>query len=81
LCLGNIGAPPTVNLVREISSIVGFINFDFYLWLPIAVITFFAAAYTLVLYRSSQQGEATAGVITPYALSFNDFIIISTHVI
>lgn len=56
LCLGNMGGPPTVNLISEIFSIVAFVNFDLSIILPISAITFLAAAYTLVLFRGTQQG-------------------------
>lgn len=55
--LGNMGAPPTVNLIREVASIVGIISNSSAYSFPITLLTFFAAAYTLVLYRSTQHGS------------------------
>jgi len=57
LCLGNIGAPPTINLVREIYLIIAIVNSRFISLLSLALITFLAVAYTLVIYRNTQQGQ------------------------
>lgn len=81
LCLGNIGGPPTVNLVREIMSIVGFVNFNSFSLVPVAFITFLAAAYTLVLYRNSQHGLPSLGLRINKELSSVEFHMIRMHVI
>ena len=80
LSLGNIGGPPTVNLVREIISITGIINFSVLMVIPISIITFLAAAYTLVLYRGTQHGEVPAAITSTIPLTPAERLILRGHV-
>lgn len=57
--LGNIGAPPTINLISEIWCINSLIPHRIFLFIPIFITRFFGAAYTLVLYASTQQGNVS----------------------
>ena len=79
LSLGNIGGPPTVNLIREIMSIIGILNFSNLMIIPVAAITFLAAAYTLVLYRRTQHGETPASVISAQQLTPRESLILTGH--
>ena len=79
LSLGNIGGPPTVNLISEIISIVGILNFNIFIFVPISLITFIAAAYTLVLYRGTQHGETPASVTACGALLPAESLILVGH--
>lgn len=80
LSLGNMGAPPTINLVREIISIVGILNFSRIICIPVSIITFFAAAYTLVLYRGTQHGETPASVTRGLNLLPAERLMLTGHV-
>lgn len=80
LSLGNMGGPPTINLVSEIMSIVGIVNFRYLMVLPISGITFLAAAYTLVLYRGTQHGETPASVVGCSQLAASESLILAGHV-
>ena len=79
LSLGNIGGPPTINLIREIMSIIGIFNFNTLIVLPISGITFLAAAYTLVLYRGTQHGETPASLVACTPLSAAERLILTGH--
>ncbi len=57
LCLANIGAPPTVNLVSEIILLISLINLNMITFLRIGFITFFSAVYSLILYLNTSQGQ------------------------
>ena len=57
LCLGNIGAPPTINLVGEIWGISCLVNLSWITLSGIALSSFFAVAYTLLLYANPNQGQ------------------------
>lgn len=81
LRLGNIGAPPTINLIREIFSIIGILNYTWIIWIPVSTITFIAAAYTLILFSSTQQGKTSPSLTSIEALNHNDLNILRTHVI
>ena len=81
ICLGNIGAPPTINLVREIFRIIGMVNFNAFTIIAIALTTFLAAAYTLILYSTTQQGEKAISFIGVRPLSYSDLLIIVSHLV
>lgn len=57
LCLGNIGGPPTINLIREIYLITRIINVSKISYIMLGLITFLAVVYTLVIYSSTQHGQ------------------------
>lgn len=60
LCMANMGAPPSRNLLSEILAIRGLINTDLGLSFQVSFLVLLAGAYTLVLYSSSQQGQKKA---------------------
>lgn len=58
LCVCNMGAPPSLNLIREIVSIISLINIIRALIAPLRLVAGLAVAYTLLLYASAQQGQS-----------------------
>lgn len=56
-CLANLGAPPTLNFFREIICIINLVQNRIFRSLPVALLTFFAAGYSLILYRNTQYGR------------------------
>lgn len=56
LRVGNIAAPPTLNLLGEISLIVRLVRWRGITMIGLILISFFRAAYTLYMYRLSQHG-------------------------
>nr|VFU78843.1 NADH dehydrogenase subunit 4 [Proasellus racovitzai] len=60
LVIANMAAPPSMNLLGEIHSILGLVKWSVLNSAPVAGLVFFAAAYSLYLYASTQQGK------TPY---------------
>nr|AHB52778.1 NADH dehydrogenase subunit 4 [Schizopera knabeni] len=57
VCMGNMGAPPTVNLLAEIWSGLVLVNTEMSMAAPFMLSTFFAVAFTLVIYTSPAQGQ------------------------
>lgn len=53
----NMAAPPSINLIREIILITRSLFSSRILWIPLSVIRFLAAAYSLLLYSSTQHGS------------------------
>ena len=56
LCIANFGGPFTYNLLGEIILIINLRIFRFSILIFISFISFFSAAYRLVLYSNLQQG-------------------------
>nr|ABD95366.1 NADH dehydrogenase subunit 4 [Ligia oceanica] len=57
LSAANMAAPPSLNLLGEISSIISLLSWSNFLVLPLALLTFFAAASSLLLYSNTQHGK------------------------
>merc|ERR1712243_491427 len=56
LCIANFGGPFTYNLLAEIRLIINLRRLNFSL-ISILLISFFSAAYSLILYARTQQGS------------------------
>lgn len=57
VCLGNMGAPPTINLIAEAWRIIALVSLNFLTFLPLIFSCFLAAAYTLILFASTNHGQ------------------------
>lgn len=57
LCLANIGAPPTLNLLGELLGFIRIYSINFLYFLPFSGLIFLGGAYTLIIFSSSQQGQ------------------------
>lgn len=62
LCSSNIAAPPTLNLLGEISLINRIVIWSWLTILSLSFLSFFRAAYTLYLFAYSQHGKIHSGV-------------------
>ena len=56
-CLCRIGIPPTRNFFREIFCIIGVIGLSNYYILPVCLLSYMAAVYSLILYSNTQRGQ------------------------
>lgn len=61
LCSGNIAAPPTLNLLGEISLLNRIVSWSWLTIISLALLSFFRAAYTLYLFAYSQHGKVYSG--------------------
>nr|ADA69788.1 NADH dehydrogenase subunit 4 [Janira maculosa] len=57
LLVVNMAGPPTLNLLGEISAIISLSSLSLVMWLPISLMVWMAAAYSLALYLKSQHGK------------------------
>ena len=62
LIIGNFGGPFTLNLLGEIILIINIISISFVFFLCVIILSFFSAAYRLILFRSTQQGSAVSSI-------------------
>nr|YP_009002577.1 NADH dehydrogenase subunit 4 [Cherax preissii]CDL72680.1 NADH dehydrogenase subunit 4 [Cherax preissii] len=56
LVIGNMAAPPTLNLMGEISLIISVVSWSKLIMVGVGILSFFSAAYTLYMYSLSQHG-------------------------
>nr|YP_009488026.1 NADH dehydrogenase subunit 4 [Culex lygrus]AWB99702.1 NADH dehydrogenase subunit 4 [Culex lygrus] len=62
LCSGNMAAPPTLNLLGEISLLNSIVSWSWLTMISLALLSFFSAAYTLYLFAYSQHGKVYSGM-------------------
>nr|YP_010894997.1 NADH dehydrogenase subunit 4 [Austalis copiosa]WJW73510.1 NADH dehydrogenase subunit 4 [Austalis copiosa] len=62
LCSSNMAAPPTLNLLGEISLLNSIVSWSWLTMLMLIFLSFFSAAYTLYLYAYSQHGKLYSGI-------------------
>nr|YP_010950971.1 NADH dehydrogenase subunit 4 [Thienemanniella curva]WML69312.1 NADH dehydrogenase subunit 4 [Thienemanniella curva] len=79
LCAGNMAAPPTLNLLGEISLLNSIIYWSFYSMILISLISFFSAAYSLYLFSLSQQGKFYSGLFSFFSVSIREYKILFLH--
>lgn len=57
LCVANIAAPPTVNLISEILLMGSMVKFDYFILLVFPLGSYLGALFTLYLFSFSQHGR------------------------
>jgi len=79
LCAGNIAAPPTLNLLGEISLLNRIIRWSWITIVLLSLLSFFRAAYSLYLYSSSQQGKIYSALYS-FSINFNrEYLVLFLH--
>lgn len=79
LCAGNMAAPPTLNLLGEISLLNSIVSWSWLTMILLSFLSFFRAAYSLFLYSISQQGKVYSAL---YSFSMNycrEYLILILH--
>jgi len=79
LCSGNMAAPPTLNLLGEISLLNRIIGWSWVSIFCLALLSFFSAAYTLYLYSFSQHGKVYAGVYSFIRGNVREYLLLILH--
>nr|AYN73203.1 NADH dehydrogenase subunit 4 [Pollostacris sp. OR322] len=64
LSSSNMAAPPSLNLVGEMSLLNSIISWSSFSFLALILLSFFSAVYTLYMYSYSQHGSYYSGVYT-----------------
>nr|YP_009558821.1 NADH dehydrogenase subunit 4 [Nanosesarma minutum]QBA83269.1 NADH dehydrogenase subunit 4 [Nanosesarma minutum] len=77
LSVGNMAAPPTLNLFGEISLIISLVSWSKLSMLGLMLLSFFSAGYSLYMYSLSQHGvffsslySCTSGKVSEYLVLF-----------
>lgn len=75
----NIGAPPTINLFREVMLAGGLIKISL-LFLPVlGACLFFRAAYSLFLYTGTQNGGIRSRLSGCFRFFTRDYVCLFLH--
>jgi len=79
LCSGNIAAPPTLNLLREIRLLNRIVAWSWVTIISLIFLSFFRAAYTLYLYSYRQHGKLFSGLYS-FSFGFNrEYLVLFLH--
>ena len=79
LSSANIAAPPTLNLLGEISLLNSIVRWSWVTILRLALLSFFSAAYTLYLYSYSQHGKSSASVFAFLGGNIREYFLLFLH--
>jgi NADH-ubiquinone oxidoreductase chain 4 len=79
LCAGNIAAPPTLNLLGEISLLNRIISWSWITIILISFLSFFRAGYSLFLYSISQQGKIYSALNSFSSNYCREYLILMLH--
>nr|YP_009107303.1 NADH dehydrogenase subunit 4 [Sarcophaga portschinskyi]AIU38714.1 NADH dehydrogenase subunit 4 [Sarcophaga portschinskyi] len=79
LSSANMAAPPTLNLLGEISLINSIVSWSWVSMLMLSLLSFFSAAYTLYLYAYSQHGKNFSGAYSFSGGSVREFLLLFLH--
>nr|QLM01512.1 NADH dehydrogenase subunit 4 [Palaemon elegans] len=79
LSAGNMAAPPTLNLLGEISLIVGVLSWSSVSAFMVGLLSFFSAAYTLYLFSLSQHGKYFSSVFSCSSGEVREYLVLMLH--
>nr|YP_009663898.1 NADH dehydrogenase subunit 4 [Hydrotaea spinigera]QCW07931.1 NADH dehydrogenase subunit 4 [Hydrotaea spinigera] len=79
LSSSNMAAPPTLNLLGEISLINSIVSWSWVTMLMLSLLSFFSAAYTLYLYAYSQHGKLFSGVYSFSGGLVREYLLLFLH--
>nr|QID03741.1 NADH dehydrogenase subunit 4 [Oxya hainanensis] len=79
LSSSNMAAPPSLNLVGELSLLNGIISWSSFTFLTLIFLSFFSAVYTLYMYSYSQHGLYYSGLYTCSLGYFREYHLLLLH--
>nr|YP_010693017.1 NADH dehydrogenase subunit 4 [Rhagoletis batava]WCB98146.1 NADH dehydrogenase subunit 4 [Rhagoletis batava]WCB98159.1 NADH dehydrogenase subunit 4 [Rhagoletis batava] len=75
----NMAAPPSLNLLGEISLLNSIISWSWLTMISLSFLSFFSAAYTLYLYAYSQHGKGFSGIYSFSGGKIREYFILMLH--
>nr|YP_011002197.1 NADH dehydrogenase subunit 4 [Dicranoptycha shandongensis]WPO01002.1 NADH dehydrogenase subunit 4 [Dicranoptycha shandongensis] len=79
LSSANMAAPPTLNLLGEISLLNSIVSWSWVTMFMLAFLSFFSAAYTLYLYSYSQHGKLCSGGYAVMSGNTREYLLLFLH--
>nr|YP_009694223.1 NADH dehydrogenase subunit 4 [Dytiscus sharpi]BBI93129.1 NADH dehydrogenase subunit 4 [Dytiscus sharpi] len=79
LSSSNMAAPPSMNLLGEISLLNSLMSWSWYSMIFLMLLSFFSAAYTLYLYSYSQHGKLYSGKYSCYSGFIREYLLLFLH--
>jgi len=79
LSAGNMAAPPSLNLLGEISLLNRIISWSFFSIFILSLLSFFRAAYSLYLFSLRQQGKFYSSIFSFFNIRIREYLILFLH--
>nr|YP_009685485.1 NADH dehydrogenase subunit 4 [Parribacus antarcticus]QDM38492.1 NADH dehydrogenase subunit 4 [Parribacus antarcticus] len=79
LSIGNMAAPPTLNLLGEVSLISSLVMWSKLSMLGVSLLSFLSAAYTLYMYSLSQHGVFYSSLFSCCSGKVREYVILFLH--
>nr|WGO62305.1 NADH dehydrogenase subunit 4 [Pseudandraca sp. 1 MD-2023a] len=79
LMSSNMAAPPSLNLLGEISLLNSLLSWSWMMMLVLMLISFFSAGYSLYLYSYSQHGKFYIGLYSFYSGVSREYLLLLLH--
>nr|YP_007025989.1 NADH dehydrogenase subunit 4 [Chrysopa pallens]AFL65893.1 NADH dehydrogenase subunit 4 [Chrysopa pallens] len=79
LSSSNMAAPPSLNLLGEISLLNSIISWSWLSMIWLSLLSFFSAAYTLYLYSYSQHGDLYSGLYSSSNGTLREYLLLMLH--
>nr|WHL46521.1 NADH dehydrogenase subunit 4 [Pheosiopsis sp.] len=79
LLSSNMAAPPSLNLVGEISLINSLLSWSWFSMIMLMLISFFSAGYSLYLYSFTQHGKYYFGIYSYYTGVSREYLMLMLH--
>nr|QLY89499.1 NADH dehydrogenase subunit 4 [Empis livida] len=79
LSSANMAAPPTLNLLGEISLLNSIVSWSWVTMIMLAFLSFFSAAYSLYLYAYSQHGKLFSGLYSMVGGYNREYLLLFLH--
>lgn len=78
LCL-NLAAPPSLNFASELLLVSRLINFSFFLTFLLIITIVLSAAYSLLLFATTQHGQLSAFTLPHFVVLSSDLTALTLH--
>nr|YP_009354493.1 NADH dehydrogenase subunit 4 [Papilio protenor]ARA91069.1 NADH dehydrogenase subunit 4 [Papilio protenor] len=79
LMSSNMAAPPSMNLVGEISLINSVVSWSYLSMISLIMISFFSAGYSLYLYSYTQHGKYNMSIYSFYSGISREYLLLMLH--
>nr|YP_010989203.1 NADH dehydrogenase subunit 4 [Asura unipuncta]WOS95366.1 NADH dehydrogenase subunit 4 [Asura unipuncta] len=79
LMSSNMAAPPSLNLMGEISLINSLLSWSWFSMIMLMLISFFSAGYSLYLYSYIQHGKFYSGIYSYYTGVSREYLMLMLH--
>nr|YP_010932205.1 NADH dehydrogenase subunit 4 [Fentonia ocypete]WKR35978.1 NADH dehydrogenase subunit 4 [Fentonia ocypete] len=79
LLSSNMAAPPSLNLMGEISLINSLLSWSWFSMIMLMLISFFSAGYSLYLYSFIQHGKYYSGIYSYYTGVSREYLMLMLH--